>query len=100
VAAIDYICPDCGRPMLERFSRRGPFLGCSGYPECKTTMIIGADGTPRVSNYFTEHKCDLCGSPMILREYRRGRFLGCSAYPKCRNVVNADTDGNPVKSPD
>ncbi len=31
-------CPDCGRPMVIRQSRRGPFAGCSGYPKCRGTL--------------------------------------------------------------
>lgn len=30
-------CPDCGRPMARREGRNGAFLGCTGYPACKTT---------------------------------------------------------------
>lgn len=28
-------CPDCGSEMRERRSQRGPFWGCSQYPNCK-----------------------------------------------------------------
>ena len=28
-------CPLCGKPLAEKFSKRGRFFGCSGYPECK-----------------------------------------------------------------
>lgn len=28
-------CPKCGKPLVKRQNGRGPFLGCSGYPECK-----------------------------------------------------------------
>lgn len=31
-------CPECGKPIVERRSRRGrTFYGCSGYPECRFT---------------------------------------------------------------
>jgi len=30
-------CPKCGSPMRLRSSKRGPFYGCSTYPECKGT---------------------------------------------------------------
>jgi four helix bundle suffix protein len=30
-------CPQCGKPMRERQSAKGPFWGCSAYPECKGT---------------------------------------------------------------
>jgi DNA topoisomerase-1 len=31
-------CPECGKPMVLRTSRRGPFLGCGAYPKCRHTM--------------------------------------------------------------
>ncbi len=39
-------CEKCGRPMIVRKSFRGPFLACSGYPECKNTksMKTAKDG--------------------------------------------------------
>jgi DNA topoisomerase-1 len=83
--------------MLQRMGRRGPFLGCSGYPDCKTTMNLDIQGKPVVSSRPTEHVCEKCGSPMVLREGSRGPFLGCSGYPKCRNIKDVDAEGNPVK---
>ena len=36
-------CPNCGKPMVLRTSKFGTqFLGCSGYPECKTMMSLNA----------------------------------------------------------
>jgi len=94
---IDITCPNCGKPMVQRFGPRGPFLGCSGYPECKTTMRLNAEGKPELTAKSTEHKCEKCGSPMVIRQGRRGPFLACSAFPKCRNAVDVDAEGNPVK---
>jgi DNA topoisomerase-1 len=34
---IEETCEQCGGPMLVRRSRRGFFLGCAGYPQCKGT---------------------------------------------------------------
>ena len=31
------ICPNCGKLMVKRKGKKGYFLGCSGFPECKTT---------------------------------------------------------------
>jgi DNA topoisomerase I len=28
-------CPECGKPLLKRQGRYGPFVSCSGYPGCK-----------------------------------------------------------------
>jgi DNA topoisomerase-1 len=40
--ATDIDCDDCGKPMVIRQGRRGPFLGCSGYPKCKNTGEVPA----------------------------------------------------------
>jgi len=29
------VCPQCGKPLAQRSGKYGPFVGCSGYPECK-----------------------------------------------------------------
>ncbi len=85
------------RPMLERMGKTGPFLGCSGYPECKTTMNFDPDGKPVLSAVPTEHICEKCGKPMVLRQGQRGPFLACTGYPKCKNAKDVDAKGNPVK---
>ncbi len=44
--ATDYVCPaGHGGRMLIRQSRYGPFLGCSAYPKCRTTLKLAPDGT-------------------------------------------------------
>ena len=40
LAAEGEECDKCGRPMLVRWNRYGRFLGCSGYPECKSTRSL------------------------------------------------------------
>src|SRR5690606_39608492 len=40
VAADATECPECGRPLVVRWSRHGRFLGCSGYPECRYTQPL------------------------------------------------------------
>lgn len=32
---VDKRCPDCGKNLVLRNGKFGPFLGCSGYPNCK-----------------------------------------------------------------
>ncbi len=36
-------CDECGEKMLIREGRTGKFLGCSGYPKCKTTKPMTDD---------------------------------------------------------
>lgn len=77
-------CPDCGSTMEVKRGRKGQFLGCSNYPDCKeTSNIPEADIPEPVPTY---EKCDQCGSIMMLRWGRYGRFLGCSRFPRCRNT--------------
>lgn len=40
----DVSCEKCGKPMVVRSSRRGKFLGCSGYPRCRSTLNLDKDG--------------------------------------------------------
>lgn len=37
------VCEKCGKPMVKRFGRRGPFIACSGFPNCKNTKKIKAE---------------------------------------------------------
>lgn len=87
-------CHVCGAPMVVKFSRSGQFLGCSKYPECKTTRAM--DGQPRATAVETEHLCPKCNKPLMLRESKRGKFLSCSGYPTCKESFNIDENGQPV----
>lgn len=39
------ICPDSGHELVFKSGNYGDFLGCSGYPECKTKFSVWPDGT-------------------------------------------------------
>lgn len=86
----DISCNLCGQPMIIKKSRFGPFLGCSGYPECKNTRRIGKDGKPVPLPVPTGTACPKCKEGELLE--RRGKFgrpfYGCHRYPKCDYVVN------------
>ncbi|MGH7685463.1 MAG: type I DNA topoisomerase [Candidatus Dormibacteria bacterium] len=40
-------CPECGKPLVKRQGRYGPFVSCSGYPGCKYRPPREADKTER-----------------------------------------------------
>ena len=89
-------CPECGAGLVRRWSKNGPFLGCSKYPDCTYTRPLEADDRPEPKP--TEHACEKCGGTMLLRVNRRGEpFLGCSNYPECKNTLPCDDQGNPVR---
>jgi DNA topoisomerase-1 len=82
-------CELCGKPMVIRWGKRGKFLGCSGFPQCKNTKPLTT----------TEIPCPTegCGGMLVERRNKRGKiFYGCSNYPKCNfttnNLKNAETN--------
>ena len=88
-------CPQCGKEIIERYSRLGRFYGCAGYPECN--YIKRAEGVePREKPVLTEHICPSCGKQMLQRSGKTGPFLGCSGYPDCKTTMNFDPEGVPV----
>ncbi|MCL2389823.1 MAG: type I DNA topoisomerase [Endomicrobia bacterium] len=95
------ICPNCGKSMVIRDSRIGRFLGCSGYPECKTTMQLGKDGKAAPESEETDMKCEKCESPLIKKIGFRGKpYLACKKYPECKTTYNIDKNGNKVLKPE
>ncbi len=77
-------CPKCGAPMTVKQSRRGAFLGCSKYPDCRGTSPMPKDALPDAQP--TVERCEKCGRPMLLRWGKFGRFLACSGFPRCRTA--------------
>ena len=97
----DEVCPNCGKHMVIRDSRMGQFLGCSGYPECKTTMRLGKDGKAAPEAEETDMKCDKCGSPLLKKAGFKGKaYLACKKYPECKTTYNIDKNGNKVLKPE
>ncbi len=83
----EYVCDKCKSPMVVKWGRRGKFLACSSYPECKNTkeIEISAGGKVEIqAPETTDEKCDKCGSPLTVKQGRFGRFLACSKYPECK----------------
>lgn len=75
----DVTCPNCGKKMIVRTSRFGTqFLGCSGYPECKTMMPLNKDGSAAPVDEKSDEKCEKCGSEMIVKVGPYGKYLQCT----------------------
>ncbi|MBI2996069.1 MAG: type I DNA topoisomerase [Candidatus Melainabacteria bacterium] len=74
----EYNCPKCGKPMLLRGGRFGPFLGCSDYPECKTVINLNKDGVPYKEDRESNEKCSKCKSTMIIKHGPYGEYLQCT----------------------
>lgn len=88
----EHKCPVCGKPMLKKNGRFGPFLGCSKYPECKTTLKLDKQGNvlpPKPPAKPTGIKCHKCKQgELVIRQGKKGPFLGCGRFPKCRTIIS------------
>jgi DNA topoisomerase-1 len=88
-------CPRCDRGLQIRWSRNGPFIACSGYPECSFSSNYKRDDKGKIQlleeNEASGETCDKCGRPMVLKRGRFGTFLACSGYPECRNTRSLST---------
>jgi DNA topoisomerase-1 len=84
----DIACEKCGAMMVVRWGRRGEFLACRSYPDCRNTKNFRREGDKIVAVDVSETSevCEKCGKPMRVRFGRYGKFLGCSAYPDCTNI--------------
>jgi len=73
------VCDQCGKPMQIRFGRFGKFLGCSGYPECKTVRSL-------IRPVPTGIQCPDCKEGEIMEKRSRAgkTFFSCGRYPHCR----------------
>ena len=78
-------CPQCGKPLRQVVGKYGPFIACSGYPECKY-----------IHQEKANFKCPLCKKgDIVKRRWRGGSFWGCNNYPKCKFAVFGEIEETP-----
>ena len=84
---LDEACPECGKPLAIRLGKRGNFIGCTAYPECKYTRDVKSDNSePEPAPELLDRKCPDCGGDLAYKRGRYGRFIGCVNYPTCKHV--------------
>lgn len=83
----DKTCPECGRPVVEKFGKHGLFfLSCTGWPDdCKWSQQLDEEGNP-LKIEGTGEKCPECDSELVAKVGRFGPFVGCSNYPTCKYI--------------
>ena len=92
----DLVCDKCSSMMVIKWGRKGKFLACSAYPECKNTkdFTTGEDGKivpmEKIAE-VTDTPCPNCGKQMIVKSGRFGRFLACPDYPNCKSTLPYST---------
>ncbi|MCI2426722.1 type I DNA topoisomerase [Candidatus Acetothermia bacterium] len=101
----DSLCPKCNGPMELRYWKGTHFLGCSNYPQCKTTQNL----PPSLDYRYAEKKvevlsvlekldnkppteiiCPKCGAQMALHHGRYGRYLRC-VNSQCKETLSVST---------
>ncbi len=96
VIESDKKCPNCGKVMLVKTSRFGTqFLGCSGYPECKTIISLNnsmeldsIEGEDKVSQSVDE-KCEKCSGEMVMKVGPYGKYLECKECGNRKKYVRS-----------
>ena len=83
--AIDQDCPECSKKLVIKLGKRGKFIACSGFPDCRHTAPLSGDNQPE-EPVISDEKCDKCGEPMLIKDGRYGKFYACSGYPECKNI--------------
>jgi DNA topoisomerase-1 len=81
------VCENCGKKLVKKWSKNGPFLACPGFPDCRYTRSIEGDDE-------IDRKCPKCGGRLAYRNGRFGKFIACQNYPECK-YTEAATLGIP-----
>jgi DNA topoisomerase-1 len=77
-------CPQCQKPLSKRVGRFGPFISCSGYPDCKY-----------IHQEALKMPCPLDAGRVTKRRWRGGSFWGCANYPSCKFAIFAGVQETP-----
>jgi ssDNA-binding Zn-finger/Zn-ribbon topoisomerase 1 len=91
-----YYCPDCHQLLRRIIGKKGPFWGCTGFPECQTSLF---DKNGKPSKEADERfRCPVCTRSMIRATNSKGFYWYCTGYDKGCKTRLADDNGMPVKA--
>ncbi len=76
---LEETCPKCGKHLRQLMGRFGPFVACSGYPECTY-----------IQQKTASFPCPECGGKIVQKFWKGKVFWGCSSYPKCKFSISGD----------
>lgn len=77
-------CPQCSKQLRQMSGRYGPFIACSGYPDCKYIKQTKAD-----------FACPQDKGDVVKKVWQGKPFWGCANYPKCKFVIFGDIEQTP-----
>ncbi|MBI4360484.1 DNA topoisomerase I [Candidatus Micrarchaeota archaeon] len=77
-------CKKCGKNLVVRKSRFGFFVGCLGYPACKTVYPL-----PKESSVKALRKtCEKCGTPQVSVHRKSKKTFSMCLDPQCETKAN------------
>ena len=92
------ICDRCGKGMVIKVGKFGPFVACSGYPECTNTRELEKSEPGADTDETQDETCENCGKPMVVKRGRFGQFLACTGYPECKTTRKIISSGGSMKA--
>ena len=91
--SVEETCELCQKPMAMKRGRFGPFLGCTGYPECRNIRRVskktGAVAPAPVP--IEGETCPVDGAQLVRRHGPYGEFISCANYPTCKYIKRETT---------
>jgi DNA topoisomerase-1 len=91
------VCDRCGKGMVIKVGKFGPFVACSGYPDCTNTREL-EKSEPGDAVETEDEVCENCGKPMVVKRGRFGQFLACTGYPECKTTRKLITTQGGMKA--
>jgi len=78
------VCEKCGKAMVVRIGRYGPFYGCRGFPNCNQIEEISEKHLRNLKQLANVY-CDNCSDNTLMhpKTYRKDAWLECSAPRPC-----------------
>jgi DNA topoisomerase-1 len=92
------ICDRCGKGMVIKVGKFGPFVACSGYPDCTNTRELEKSEPGTDTDETQDETCENCGKPMVMKRGRFGQFLACTGYPECKTTRKIISSGGSMKA--
>jgi DNA topoisomerase-1 len=92
-------CPLCKHQLFIKVGKNGPFIACSGYPECTYSRNYTRNEKGKIEpvengpDEVSDKVCEKCGKPMLIKQGKYGKFLACSGYPECSNTQSLNANG-------
>jgi len=92
------ICDRCGKGMVIKVGKFGPFVACSGYPDCTNTRELEKSEPGSDTDETQDETCENCSKPMVVKRGRFGQFLACTGYPDCKTTRKIISSGGSMRA--